>query len=133
MRRVILHLVALSTILVLTACAQKEGERCQQNDDCESQLVCVTISGPVTEGSGENGHCCPNNCTGVNPAWVTNSATGTKACGCGTPTSDGDGDVDGDVDADTDVDGDTDVDADGDSDADHSGDADSDGAMDADL
>jgi hypothetical protein len=50
MRRRLAYVLAALTVLGLSAgliggCKQKEGERCQINDDCASGLVCNTGTG----------------------------------------------------------------------------------------
>mgnify|MGYP001553430331 CR=1 FL=1 len=100
--KVVITVLVLLSGLAIWSCSQKEGERCQLDRDCEP-LVCVGES----DDGDTDGHCCPV-CSSGNEFWDLDE----EVCGCGSSSSDGDGDVDGD--ADGDADGDSDGDADGD-------------------
>jgi hypothetical protein len=52
-----LFLIAVSLVLtgaLVTGCAQKEGERCERNEDCEGELLCLnkTAAGGVCRPRG---------------------------------------------------------------------------------
>jgi hypothetical protein len=47
----------LASALVLSGCKQGVGDRCQTNDDCDSNLTCIIPSGSALTG----GTCQPAN------------------------------------------------------------------------
>lgn len=110
MRTVFLTLFVLSVACV-SACSQKEGERCQRDEDCDP-LICVGSSGIGV--TGESGYCCTACDRGAVAYWDPLGNDGSGSCECTDSTTDGDSDVDSDVDSDSDTDVDGDGDADGD-------------------
>jgi len=67
-------LVSILLLGLLVACTQSEGERCEQDEDCDP-LVC-------TEDDPDNRHCCPD-CVGRSPVWDN----ATDQCSCTPETS----------------------------------------------